>query len=196
MRRRARLTAYKAICSGRTRRPTFRRTLQAGTRSKRQQGVSVSVPNDPSLKVRSRDATAKISVGLPFRALGIEGGVVARRHGHVYWQEAALHNANRPQRQGQSSLRVIVAPPPSAMRTRCRSLKGRKIERQVQVSILVVKGKKMVASILAMEAEGPSRASVPTHYEVKATSSRRWSITAANAAYPIVADPFPWSESI
>lgn len=155
-----------------------------------QQGVSVSVPNDPSLKMTIEGRNGKVSVGLPFSD---SASKAASSHAGT----AAFDNKNGSsttpivRKDGSVQINTVIngAKAPKRYAYKMQVPEGAKIER-VGSSILVVKGKKMVAGIAPAWAKDAKGKSVPTHYEVKGNVVTQVVDHGSQYAYPIVADPF------
>ena len=155
-----------------------------------QQGVGISVPNDPSSKMTIEGRNGKVSVDLPFS--GSASKAASSQAG-----TATFDNKNGSsttpivRKDGSAQINTVIkdAKAPKRYAYKMQVPEGAKIQRAGS-SVLVTKGKKMVVGIAPAWAKDAKGKSVPTHYEVKGNTVTQVVDHGSQYAYPIVADPW------
>lgn len=155
-----------------------------------QQGVGISVPNDPSSKMTIAGRNGKVSVDLPFS--GSASKAASSRAG-----TATFDNKNGSsttpivRKDGSAQINTVIndAKAPKRYAYKIQVPEGAKIQRAGS-SVLVTKDEKMVAGIAPAWAKDAKGKSVPTHYEVKGNTVTQVVDHGGQYAYPIVADPW------
>ena len=156
----------------------------------KQQGVGISVPNDPSSKMTIAGRNGKVSVDLPFS--GSASKAASSQAG-----TATFDNKNGSsttpivRKDGSAQINIVIkdAKAPKRYAYKIQVPEGAKIQRAGS-SVLVKKGKKMVVGIAPAWAKDAKGKSVPTHYEVKGNTVTQVVDHGSQYAYPIVADPW------
>ena len=155
-----------------------------------QQGVGISVPNDPSSKMTIAGRNGKVSVDLPFsgsasRAASSHAGMVA------FDNKNGSSTTPIVRKDGSVQINTVIndAKAPKRYAYKMQVPEGAKIQRAGS-SVLVTKGEKMVAGIAPAWAKDAKGKSVPTHYEVKGNVVTQVVDHGSQYAYPIVADPW------
>ena len=155
-----------------------------------QQGISISVPNDPSSKMTIAGRNGKVSVGLPFSG---SASKAASSHAGTVAFDNKNGSSTTPivRKDGSTQINTVInnANAPKRYAYKMQVPEGAKIQRAGS-SVLVTKGKKMVAGIAPAWAKDAKGKSVPTHYEVKGSTVTQVVDHGSQYAYPIVADPW------
>lgn len=155
-----------------------------------QQGISISVPNDPSSKMTIAGRNGKVSVGLPFSG---SASKAASSHAGTVAFDNKNGSSTTPivRKDGSVQINTVIngARAPKRYAYKMQVPEGAKIQR-VGSSVLVTKGEKMVAGIAPAWAKDAKGKSVPTHYELKGNTVTQVVDHGSQYAYPIVADPW------
>ena len=155
-----------------------------------QQGVGISVPNDPSSKMTIEGRNGKVSVDLPFSG---SASKAASSHAGTATFDNKNGSSTTPivRKDGSVQINTVIndAKAPKRYAYKMQAPEGAKIQRAGS-SVLVTKGEKMVAGIAPAWAKDAKGKSVPTHYEVKGNTVTQVVDHGSQYAYPIVADPW------
>ncbi len=155
-----------------------------------QQGISISVPNDPSSKMTIAGRNGKVSMGLPFSG---SASKAASSHAGTVAFDNKNGSSTTPivRKDGSTQVNTVInnANAPKRYAYKMQVPEGAKIQRAGS-AVLVTKGKKMVAGIAPAWAKDAKGKSVPTHYEVKGSTVTQVVDHGSQYAYPIVADPW------
>ena len=155
-----------------------------------QQGVGISVPNDPSSKMTIAGRNGKISVDLPFSGSAAKA---ASSHSGTVTFDNKNSSSTTPIARGDGSTQINTvindAKAPKRYTYKMKVPQGAKIEQKAN-SILVTKNGKLVAGIAPAWAKDAKGKSVPTHYEVKGDAVTQVVDHSDKFTYPVVADPW------